>query len=460
MEYRTAAQSSGSSRWGRARLTHSANRPNASERGQTLLLVAISLAVVVGMAALAIDVTNLYLARSQAEKAADAAALAGAKAFVRSSFTSGGLGSPLSEAAQSQVCNGGSGLADRQAVAEANQNKIAGVQPGSVATSCNLATPGNPRIAVTVTRDNLPTFFGRIFHREGELVRATSRAEAYNPAGQPLPISVGSVKPWLVSNCDATNAAPANPNCPGSAYFLDPSRNYAVANSGNFIGQRITLQQILPGVVPLNLLNSYYMLNMPISSASAFCPAESAPSCGPIDAGSPGYFESVACANSVQLTCGPSDAQGVSVSLLGGILSPPNADRAVQCLIHADDYGSNQGQDSFEFTGIGDPMTIDGGYNNPNPQLRSIDNISRSDSVVTVPIWDGNGACNPGVLCPPFKIVGFMQLGILRVRRPALGILGSGRIDARILNIAGCGSASGTAISGGGGSPIPVRLVQ
>jgi hypothetical protein len=67
-------------------------RPDQSkknESGQTIYIVAVALVVVLGMAALAVDVTFFYAAHSQAQKAADAAALAGAKAFVSSGFTPG-----------------------------------------------------------------------------------------------------------------------------------------------------------------------------------------------------------------------------------------------------------------------------------------------------------------------------------------------------------------------------------
>lgn len=50
-------------------------------RGTVAVLVAISLVVLLGFAALAIDVANLYTARGELQRAADAAALAGASAF-------------------------------------------------------------------------------------------------------------------------------------------------------------------------------------------------------------------------------------------------------------------------------------------------------------------------------------------------------------------------------------------
>src|ERR1700681_2340729 len=60
----------------------------SGERGQTIILVAVSLVSLLGMVALAIDVVTLYVARSEMQRAADAAALAGAKAFVDSGVTS------------------------------------------------------------------------------------------------------------------------------------------------------------------------------------------------------------------------------------------------------------------------------------------------------------------------------------------------------------------------------------
>ncbi len=171
-----------------------------AERGQTILLVAVSMIALLAMAALAIDVTTLYIARSEAEKAADAGALAGAKAFVSTGFTSGGLGVPA--ASEALACNGGTGFADVQARVAASQNQIAGGPPTTVTTTCAFPSPQNPQITVTVNRTNLPTFFSRIWGAAGSQVTVSSKAEAYNPSGLAAPISVASVKPWLVPNCD------------------------------------------------------------------------------------------------------------------------------------------------------------------------------------------------------------------------------------------------------------------
>src|SRR5579872_6484571 len=74
----------------------------------------------VAMAAIAIDVVMLYVIRSEAQRAADAAALAGAHQFVTSGFTSGLVGN-------NTLCDGsGTGLAEQAAIAVAAQNHVGG----------------------------------------------------------------------------------------------------------------------------------------------------------------------------------------------------------------------------------------------------------------------------------------------------------------------------------------------
>ena len=49
-----------------------------TEKGSVLLMVGAAMVVMLTTSAIAIDLVNLYLARTQAQRAADAAALAGA----------------------------------------------------------------------------------------------------------------------------------------------------------------------------------------------------------------------------------------------------------------------------------------------------------------------------------------------------------------------------------------------
>jgi hypothetical protein len=87
-------------------------------------------------------------------------------------------------------------------------------------------------------------------------------------------------------------------------------------------------------------------------------------------------------------------------------------------------------------------------------------NISRSDSIVTVPIFDyqtlADNPC-PGGVCGTAIVVGFLQLGI-----QSISLAKPGDIGAVVLNAAGCdpAAAGNPAVSGGGVAPVPVRLTQ
>src|SRR5579863_2350394 len=80
--------------------TRTPSRHRHHEQGQTILLVAISLVSLLAMAALAIDVVTLYVAKSEIQRAADAVALAGAKAIADSGVTSVQIGDPSLTAAE------------------------------------------------------------------------------------------------------------------------------------------------------------------------------------------------------------------------------------------------------------------------------------------------------------------------------------------------------------------------
>ena len=57
------------------------------QAGQTLALVALFMVVLLAAAALAIDLTAMYVARGEVQRAADAAALLGGKACVYTGVT-------------------------------------------------------------------------------------------------------------------------------------------------------------------------------------------------------------------------------------------------------------------------------------------------------------------------------------------------------------------------------------
>src|SRR5215469_3257412 len=133
--------------WIEAYVTNAWQR-RKGERGQTILLVAASLVTLLGMAALAIDVVTLYIARAEAQRAADAGALAGAKMLADTGLTTDPCNTTLATAAQSL------------AQSAAQQNLIAGQPapsptvtfPNGGQTSCSALGPAafgiNPQVKV------------------------------------------------------------------------------------------------------------------------------------------------------------------------------------------------------------------------------------------------------------------------------------------------------------------------
>src|SRR6185369_17906232 len=295
-------------------MRNSMYRDRRGERGVTMVLIALAMVSLLAMAALAIDITTLYVARSEAQNAADAAALAGAKMFVTSGVTSVGGGAP--PIAFTDVCQtagpGNTAAANRQAEATASQNNVAGTPAAVLQISCDSSLPENPRITVIVQRTALPTFFARIWNRASSTITATATAEAFNASGSTVPIQTESVKPWFVPNCDPARITPTgNPNCPAGPlqyydYFVNPDST--IANNGDFLGsplQLLRIRNMVTSPVPNPPATSrFYVADIPIDPPVAACPDTNAVSCDRV--GTNNYHDNIACASKQKVTCGQS----------------------------------------------------------------------------------------------------------------------------------------------------------
>jgi len=179
------------------------SRKQSQERGQTIALVALTIVTLLAMAALAIDIVTLYVAKGEVQRAADAAALVAAKAFVDSGVASDPTNSSLQTLAENMATAGINAIVP--------QNKVAGAAPVLVGTPSFdfTAYPGNPQVAVTLQRTGLPIFFARIWRRAAATVTASAKAEAYNPSnsqtttGNFIPILLKNIKPLLIANIDS-----------------------------------------------------------------------------------------------------------------------------------------------------------------------------------------------------------------------------------------------------------------
>src|SRR5580704_10536416 len=159
---------------GRISNPRSREREREKERGVTLALVAVAIVSIIGMAALSIDIGTLYEAKAEAQRAADAAALAAARVISISGITG-----DTSGASWASICGGKNPLSTLIATNVAQQNLVGGVAlasgkvtvtygagSGKSNADCSGATPAfavNPVVTVTVQSAKLPIFFARVF---------------------------------------------------------------------------------------------------------------------------------------------------------------------------------------------------------------------------------------------------------------------------------------------------------
>ncbi len=435
-------------------------RPN--ERGVSIVLIAVGMIFILGMAGLGVDLASLYVGRSQAQRAADAAALAGAQSLVTQSCTSN-AGSTISTSCMA--------IARQTAEAVGNLNLIAGISPGI--TDADVTFPStstsDPQIQVVAARDTshsnaMPTFFVKIFGVNSANVSATAKAEAFNPSGSTTNVGAECLKPWLLPNCDQQHpATPGNPNCTGYDYFINPTtgdiQNPGPISSGGVQGEQILIKPGDPTSGGTAAPGKFWPVFLPAGSVASDCPACATGSGG----GGPGsgslYRQNIECCNHNTIVCGTQQIQPITGNMVGP------TEQGVDCLIHQGGGKNNPtGMDTF------DPAswTITAGSNNPYGVTGAIAN---SDSVVTIPIYDGTVLC-PGNSCPStttVTITGFIQLFVEYEDGS-----NQGNVYARVMNISSCaagagsgsggggtgGGSGGTTISTGGGSPIPVRLIQ
>jgi Putative Flp pilus-assembly TadE/G-like len=454
----------------RTRECLSGTRPN--ERGVSIVLIAVGMVFVLGMAGLGVDLASLYVGRTQAQRAADAGALAGAQALVTAGCTST-TGSSISASCQA--------IARQRAEAVANQNMIAGVSPGI--TDADITFPStstsDPQIQVVASRDTshsnpMPTFFVKIFGINTADVSATAKAEAFNPSGSGANVGAQCLKPWLLPNCDGnvlrevpSTSVPAvgNPNCLDtttgnySAYYINPTSG-AIQNPGpaptGVQGEQIIIKPGDPNSGATAASGKFWPVFMPAGSVATDCPACASGNGGGGTGSGSLYRYNVECCNHNTITCGDKTIQPITGNMVGP------TEQGVDCLIHQGGNKSNPiGMDLF------DPATwtITAGTGNPYGYTGA---IASSDSIVTIPVYDGAALC-PGSSCPStvtVNIMGFIQLFVAYEDGSS-----QGNVYAYVMNVSSCaqgasggggsgGGTGGTTVSTGGSSPVPIRLIQ
>jgi hypothetical protein len=446
------------------------------------------------MAALSIDGVTLYLARAEAQRAADAAALTAARVISISGITGDPSNSTLSWQA---ICGGSTGTATQAAQAVAQQNPIAGVSlpstsikvtysggsGGGANTDCSdlgSAFGVNPVVTVQVQRTDLPTFFARIWGRTGSSVSATATAEAFNPsnsasvAGAMFPVQPRCVKPWIVPNWDPGDGSCTGTGAGGCPHFVNTTTG-AINNGGvlpngtGVIGESFFLLADCTGPgatctlagtpppppqanvkagppnIPPGQPNLEYVPGAAVNSSVAVA-ANSSAACDAVSDAASQYAQAIAgCDQTTVYACGGPALAAVDLSENPSGAAGDTANGA-KCLINQG--GGQDTLDAGEF-----PFQIRAHRGNPLVAAGAVANrdvITSSNSIVSLPIYDtANVISQAGP--NNVTVVGFLQVFINAVDP-------NGNVNVTVLNVAGCSNdASKLALLGT--SPVPVRLI-
>ncbi len=386
-----------------------------TEGGYVLVTVAAMLGVLVGFTALAIDSGILYSDRTQSQRAADAAALAGAFTFVANSKSS----QPAT--------------AEAHARATAVKNTVGGVtiDPAEVdvcvgddsSGTCS-PDPSLKRVKVTITRQE-PTFLARIW-RSSVTTRVEATAEASN-----APTSALCLKPFFIPNTAfapgsvTTNSCTA---CGSSNVLVDettvPASKTAFAQS--LIDNKTSF--ILKPQDPKDALapSQFYMIDINSNDGSG---------------GKQGYQDNIATCLQTATIC--RDSYNV---ITGNTVGPTRA--GINALI------GNPPRDTFVDVGQ---------YRYPDGKI-----YDTSKALVVAPIWnpcatnlpDGTPLCpagqfpsgSSGTNVPPVSIIGFALLFVDSVDNHE-GVL------VHLIDILACGPDISDP-DGSSAYSVPVRLIR
>jgi len=384
-----------------------------TEGGYVLVTVCALLVVLVSFVALAIDTGIVYADRTQSQRAADAAALAGAFTFV-------------ADGKSSQPAT-----AEDHARATAVKNTVMGVPIDSAQVdvcvgdvsggACN-PDPSLKRVKVTITRQE-PTFFAKILGSSWVTTRVEATAEASN-----APTSAMCLKPFFIPNTAfAPVSGPANSctACGSGNVLVDVVSNSKTPFAQGLIdaSTSFTLKPQDPhdALVP----SQFYLLDLPSNSGQT---------------GKNGYKDNIETCLNTSTVC--RDSYNV---ITGNTVGPTRS--GIQGL-------------------IGDPPRdtyVDvGQYHYPDGTTHDT-----SKALVVAPIWnpcatnlpDGTPLCPGGQFpsgsgsnVPPISIIGFALLFIDSVDNQE-------GVHAHLIDVMACGPDISDP-DGSSAYSVPIRLIR
>jgi hypothetical protein len=469
-----------------------------------MLLVAVAMVAIIAMAALSIDVVTLYLAREEAQRAADAAALAAARVISVSGITS--TANPATDTTSWAAICGAAGSATKTAQAVGIQNSVgqisatttvtysAGGSSGSDCSALPVAFAVNPMVTVQITRSSMPTFFSRIWGNRGNNVSATATAEAFNPSdsgnvdngptGSITPVLPSCVKPIIVPNQDPMNPSGCTPATPchsfvsktdgsithagislngtgangtiGETFWLVPDCQRGAPGNCKLFGAGANLQPRANHVGGASIKGPPNLLFAP---GQVGTPVVAVPSC--TEGGQ--YEEAIeGCDESTNYQCGAPPPNNNVADLTQANPGDSGAlTNGVQCLTGQTDdtnFISSSGQDYLNPFGAPSayPYQILAGSSNPLTSL-SGKPITSSNSIISLPIYDDGAVTLATNTATNVTFIGFLQVFVNAVDQ-------YGNINVTVLNVTGCSNGAvgnpdpvGSPVLGT--SPVPIRLI-
>ena len=211
------------------------------EEGYVLVVLAGTLFILLGFAALAVDVGYMYSSRASSQRAADAAALAGAFTFISSPMA------PQPATAQDRALN----------TAVRNYVMASQIGAGEVAVNVDVA---NRRVTVDIDRQE-NTFFGKVLGWVVADIRVRGIAEASRTA-----TGSSCVKPWFIPNTLPTDVKDCNDlatACSTGHVLVDSNHNateWVMDPANGVIGQEFRIKPGRPNdaIAP----GQFYAINL------------------------------------------------------------------------------------------------------------------------------------------------------------------------------------------------------
>lgn len=394
------------------------SRKKCNEDGYVLVVVAGVLIILLGFAALAVDVGMIYGAHTSAQRAADAAALGGAYTFVSSPTAI----DPVT-------------LAQTQATNTAVQNTILGAPIDSSEVTVNVDLP-NHLVTVNLSH-TIPTFFAGVLGSKFATVSVVAHAEVLKND----PCGGDCMKPWFVPNnilsilkpCPALPPLPPGNNACSQEQLLvrfDPVARRATVTQFalDWMAQVPAVPFTIKPGNPSAALGPGQFFAIQLTSAT----------------GAAVYEEHIA-------TCAPHVVCGDSYSVETGDMIGPTK-QGVARLITFDNCQTAGCIPTYADTWAGFDANGVAHFTSPS----GVDKIT-SHQVVVTPIWDVCGTiCTTGG-----KLTGTnVQIQIIGFATIFLADIQGNDVIAYLLGVQGCDLNSTGGCDGSAVLTFPLRLVR